>query len=125
MPSVSIEDFSHLLEKMATQNYTETHRFTSFLVKAGINAIKTSEVGVTVYFANMEKLIPFSEGQLEIFNGLFGYELLIKTKNFWLIMDDAWEYEFSCNTAARDLWEKYCREINPFILRATLDGEKV
>jgi len=108
-----------LLAKMVGDGYVEMHRLTTLIQEAEIQAIQVAKTGVIIYFAEMEKVIEVSAERREQLQAIFGELCTIRSASFWATIEEAWSYhETTHGKAVLSLWEKYCQELVPFVLRA-------
>jgi len=115
-----------LLAKMIDYGFAEMHRLATLFQKAEITAIRVAGDNVVVCFAEMEKVIEISSDRREHFRVLFGEMTLTRSVSFWEVLEEAWAYhETEHGKAAINLWEEYCREMNPFVLQAIPEWREV
>jgi hypothetical protein len=115
-----------LLAKMLDYGFAEMHRLATLFQKAEVTAIRVTGDSVVVCFAEMEKAIEISSDRREHFRVLFGEMTLTRSASFWKVLEEALAYyETEHGKAAINLWEEWCREMNPFVLQAIPEGKEV
>lgn len=113
------------MAEMAKNSYHELYKMSSLFVKAEISAIKITEESIAIYFSDTKDPVFVSAKKNSRIRELFKEECLIRSENFWLCMGEIWnQYESANIKATRELWEEWCRVINPFIHEAIPKKEK-
>ncbi len=119
------EIIASFMAEMAENSCHELHKLASLFIEAEISAIKITRESVEIYFSGEGDSIFVSAENNDQIRKLFGDECIIRSEHFWATMGEIWgQYESTHVKATRELWEEWCRVINPFIHNAIPDEKK-
>ncbi|MFA6077580.1 MAG: hypothetical protein WC724_01020 [Candidatus Paceibacterota bacterium] len=113
------EKVASFMAEMTESGCHELHQLASLIVKAEISAIRIAQNNVAIYFFGTADPVFIQTSENSRIRELFKEDCVIRSEHFWLCMGEiCGQFESLHVKATRELWEEWCRAINPFIHEA-------